>query len=251
MQNMDPYVVLQIGKQQKVTKACYGGGLKPKFDDSFVFDLLPSQEKEFLITCYDHDTMTPSDYIADRILNLSEFLTTGRGRKWYHLQRDNKYGGRILLEWNLADTPHYGTRLFNPNKKAQELRGSGYIVNNPVNQVIIPQNGLIGNGYQSIPQSLQISQNSINLNNNNQNPLRGSGYQPQGSLRGSGYQPVQSSQNVNPLRVSGHQVIQVIPQNQFVGVLGAPQQPGLRGSGYLVNNGGVVVAGHGQGYVGV
>jgi len=122
---MDPYLVITLGSQKEKTRTCKRGGKKPSWTDSFAFNLT-GYEAMIDITCFDHDTFTSDDYIAECHVNLEELFHEKVGQRWFPMTRKGgKDGGELLLDWEyitVGKNKGMGGNQYNQGLQQQQMR---------------------------------------------------------------------------------------------------------------------------------
>ena len=97
---MDPYLVITVGNQKDRTSVCHRGGKNPGWYDSFAFELT-GFESMIDIVCFDKDTFSADDYLAECHINLEELFDEKKGQRWFPMTRKRgKDGGQLLIDWH-------------------------------------------------------------------------------------------------------------------------------------------------------
>ena len=99
--DMDPYVIIKVGQQERKTSVVRAGGKTPEWMEDFFIDLLPTDEY-IEIYCYDHDEFKGDDFIADRKIELDDLLVNYEGTEWVNLNRYEREGGKIEISWRAS-----------------------------------------------------------------------------------------------------------------------------------------------------
>ena len=98
--NQDPYLVINIGTEEKKSSVCDRGGKTPTWTDEMSFNLNGANEHIY-VQCFDSDMIGKDDFIANCTLEINQLLTQGfQGRDSFDMDRNGKDGGRIWFEWN-------------------------------------------------------------------------------------------------------------------------------------------------------
>lgn len=97
--NMDPYCLVQIGRQTFETKVCKGGDVNPSWKQKFTAVI--DTETEINVEVWD---VGPSGHmlIADGKVSIHDLRKTGAKTLWINLINSKRGAGKILLqlEWN-------------------------------------------------------------------------------------------------------------------------------------------------------
>lgn len=96
----DPYCVLLLGNQKRVTKPCKSGGNKPMWDETVVFER--SNEEILTIQLWDKDLVSKDDFIATGMLNICQLCKAGTKAVWIDLFSNGEPIGRLLVETEFA-----------------------------------------------------------------------------------------------------------------------------------------------------
>jgi len=187
---MDPYLVITIGNQKQQTRTCNGGGKKPTWSDSLSFNL--DRHPDMMdVVCFDKDTFSKDDYVAEAHISIYDMVSRQRGDEWYPMFRKGKDSGKILIAFEFIPTGGPGAFV------------GGYAPQQPV-------------GYMnSYANQHQFAQAAMNTMPGYQQPMGMGGYPPQGPPFGMGGYPPQGP----PFGMGGYP-----PQGPPMGMGGYPPQ---------------------------
>ncbi len=121
---MDPYAIVNVGRQRQKTKVASKMGKKQVWNQDFVFKI--TGETEIKISMYDEDMMT-DDFLGSLVIPLKQF-ENGQpvDREFQVLDKKNHHAGMITLriEFQNSGTANLG-KPTNPQSKKGEGMGNG------------------------------------------------------------------------------------------------------------------------------
>eukprot|EP01017_Pseudomicrothorax_dubius_P035154 TRINITY_DN4888_c0_g1_i1.p1 TRINITY_DN4888_c0_g1~~TRINITY_DN4888_c0_g1_i1.p1 ORF type:complete len:227 (+),score=53.14 TRINITY_DN4888_c0_g1_i1:103-783(+) len=99
---MDPYLVFTIGSQTFQSKTCEGGGLKPTWDDQFIYQV--TTEEEIRVEVWEYDSLSSNDLVGGATLPIKSIKA---GVKTHQIEISFEEGsaGVVEIEIDFSPTP--------------------------------------------------------------------------------------------------------------------------------------------------
>lgn len=96
---MDPYVILKLGKISQKTKVANNQGQTPKWNEAFLFHKPSEMDLEQLVDIWDKDVLG-SDFSSNCKIKVHEIISAGSMKKWFEVfRKDGTHEGEIELEF--------------------------------------------------------------------------------------------------------------------------------------------------------
>jgi C2 domain len=96
--NMDPYVIVRVGSQNKRTRILDNAGKCPVWNEEFIFQI-SEYDNTFSVTVMDKDTFTADDMVGSATINLLQVKQRGGTmREWLYLDYRGRNAGRIEVD---------------------------------------------------------------------------------------------------------------------------------------------------------
>ncbi|CDW82660.1 xyppx repeat family protein [Stylonychia lemnae] len=106
---MDPYVIIKCGNTTKKTLVNEGGGKKPKWNETLIFEI--TYEKSFSITVMDKD-MSFDDIVGQGEVELDSVFRSGKTSSSYNLGYKGKQAGQIFIDLEFYSSSNLGMPSF-------------------------------------------------------------------------------------------------------------------------------------------